>query len=68
MAVSSVPSAAHVRTLRKGSSDHLAISIDPESERLANNEQADEDKGFFSFLHCKLLIGYYECPKIWSVC
>ncbi|XP_027099947.1 trans-Golgi network-localized SYP41-interacting protein 1-like [Coffea arabica] len=45
VAVSSVPSAAHVRTLRKGSGDHLAISIDPESERLANNEQADEDKG-----------------------
>lgn len=45
VAVSSVPSAAHVRTLRKGSSDHLAISIDPESERLVNNEQADKDKG-----------------------
>ncbi|KAL3501070.1 hypothetical protein ACH5RR_035519 [Cinchona calisaya] len=44
-AVSSVSSAAHVRTLRKGSSDHLAISIDPESERLINSEQDDQDKG-----------------------
>ncbi|KAL3511387.1 hypothetical protein ACH5RR_030788 [Cinchona calisaya] len=45
VAVSSVPSAAHARTLRKGSNDHLAISIEPESERLINHEQADEDKG-----------------------
>ncbi|KAI3467641.1 hypothetical protein Pfo_024304 [Paulownia fortunei] len=40
-----VPSAAHVRTLRKGSSDHLAINIDSESERLTNNKESDEDKG-----------------------
>ncbi|CAI9093297.1 OLC1v1028766C1 [Oldenlandia corymbosa var. corymbosa] len=44
-ALTAVPSAAHVRTLRKGSSDHLAISIDPESERLIDNEQSDLDKG-----------------------
>lgn len=43
--VSSVPPAAHVRTLRKGSTDHLAISIDSESERLINNEGTVEDKG-----------------------
>ncbi|KAG8365977.1 hypothetical protein BUALT_Bualt17G0028200 [Buddleja alternifolia] len=41
----SVPSAAHVRTLRKGSSDHLAINIDSDSERLINHKESDEDKG-----------------------
>ncbi|KAL0385422.1 UNVERIFIED_CONTAM: hypothetical protein Sradi_2936500 [Sesamum radiatum] len=40
-----VQSAAHVRTLRKGSNDHLAINIGSESERLINNEETDEDKG-----------------------
>ncbi|KAL0364261.1 UNVERIFIED_CONTAM: hypothetical protein Sangu_0523700 [Sesamum angustifolium] len=40
-----VQSAAHVRSLRKGSNDHLAISISSESERLINNEETDEDKG-----------------------
>ncbi|KAL2547157.1 hypothetical protein Fot_16390 [Forsythia ovata] len=40
-----VPSAAHVRPLRKGSSDQLAIDIDSDSERLVNNKEADEDKG-----------------------
>ncbi|CAH2041074.1 unnamed protein product [Thlaspi arvense] len=45
-AVASAPSAAHVRTLRKGSSnDHLAISIDSESDHLVNKEETDEDKG-----------------------
>ncbi|KAI5679306.1 hypothetical protein M9H77_10256 [Catharanthus roseus] len=44
-AVSSIASAAHARTLRKGSSDHLAIVVDPESQRLVNNEQADDEKG-----------------------
>ncbi|KAF8408364.1 hypothetical protein HHK36_007513 [Tetracentron sinense] len=40
-----VPPAAHVRTMRKGSSDHLALSIDSESDRLINHEETDEDKG-----------------------
>ncbi|KAL3835637.1 hypothetical protein ACJIZ3_010373 [Penstemon smallii] len=40
-----VPSAAHVRTMRKSSSDHLAINIDSESERLINNKEPDDDKG-----------------------
>lgn len=43
--VPQVPSAAHVRTLRKGSSDHLAINVDSDSERLINNKESDEDKG-----------------------
>ncbi|KAK6160319.1 hypothetical protein DH2020_003700 [Rehmannia glutinosa] len=40
-----VQSAAHARTLRKGSSDHLAINLDSESERFINNKESDEDKG-----------------------
>lgn len=45
LASSSVASAAHVRTLRKGSADQLAINIDSESERLINDEEADQEKG-----------------------
>jgi hypothetical protein len=48
--MSSVPAATHVRTLRKGSTDQLAINIDVESERLINNEGIDEDKGLHSIL------------------
>nr|GMD95532.1 COP1-interactive protein 1 isoform X1 [Ipomoea batatas] len=44
-ASTSVPSAAHARTLRKGSTDHLALTIDSESERLLNDDEANEDKG-----------------------
>ncbi|KAJ0095780.1 hypothetical protein Patl1_16827 [Pistacia atlantica] len=45
--ISPVASAAHVRSMRKGSTDHLAINIDSESARLVNNseETDDEDKG-----------------------
>lgn len=43
--ISPVPSAAHVRTMRKGSADHLALDVDLESNRLINNEETDEDKG-----------------------
>ncbi|XP_073315775.1 trans-Golgi network-localized SYP41-interacting protein 1-like isoform X2 [Primulina huaijiensis] len=39
------PSAAHARTLRKGSSEHLAININSESDRLMNSLESDEDKG-----------------------
>ncbi|MCD7463045.1 hypothetical protein HAX54_049852 [Datura stramonium] len=45
LASSSVTSAAHVRTLRKGSTDQLAINIDSESERLINDEETDQEKG-----------------------
>lgn len=34
-----------MRTLRKGSSDHLAINIESETERLINDKGSDEDKG-----------------------
>ncbi|GKV14663.1 hypothetical protein SLEP1_g25503 [Rubroshorea leprosula] len=43
--ISPVPSAVQVRTLRKGSTDHLAINVDSESDHLINNEEIDEDKG-----------------------
>ncbi|EXB82445.1 hypothetical protein L484_027619 [Morus notabilis] len=43
--ISPVPSAAHVRTMRKGSTDHLSLDIDLESNRLINREETDEDKG-----------------------
>ncbi|KAL9423770.1 hypothetical protein AB3S75_035790 [Citrus x aurantiifolia] len=43
--ISPVPSAAHTRTMRKGSTDHLTINIDSESARLINSEETDEDKG-----------------------
>ncbi|XVF85128.1 hypothetical protein PTKIN_Ptkin17bG0093400 [Pterospermum kingtungense] len=43
--ISPVPSATHVRTMRKGSTDHLVLNIDSESDRLINNEETDEDKG-----------------------
>ncbi|CAI9779378.1 unnamed protein product [Fraxinus pennsylvanica] len=43
--ISPVPSAAHVRTMRMSPSDNVSIDIDSESERLVNNEEADDDKG-----------------------
>lgn len=42
---SSTASAAHVRTMRKGSTDHLALNVDLESGSLINHEETDEDKG-----------------------
>lgn len=46
--ISPVPAAAHVRTMRKGSTDHLALNIDLESGSLINKEETDEDKGLHS--------------------
>ncbi|KAL3649842.1 hypothetical protein CASFOL_006245 [Castilleja foliolosa] len=43
--VAPVQSAAHVRLLRKGSNDHLAINIDSVSERLIDSKEPDDDKG-----------------------
>lgn len=49
-----VPSAAQVRSLRKGSNDQLAITIDSESERLLSNKsESFEDKGLFFFFFDK---------------
>ncbi|XP_023633237.1 COP1-interactive protein 1 isoform X1 [Capsella rubella] len=43
--ISPVPTAAQVRTVRKGSTDHLSINIDSDSEPLMNHNETDEDKG-----------------------
>lgn len=43
--ISPVPSAAHVRTTWKGSSDHIALNVDSEASRLIDNEAAVKDKG-----------------------
>ncbi|KAK9675473.1 hypothetical protein RND81_11G009200 [Saponaria officinalis] len=43
--ISPVPSVTHVRTMRKGSSDHIAVNIDSESSWLIDSEEAVENKG-----------------------
>ena len=43
-AIPLVSSAAHVRTLWKGSNDHLAVNIDPESDRLIDTQETVDDK------------------------
>ncbi|KAJ6824750.1 golgin subfamily B member 1 isoform X1 [Iris pallida] len=50
------PSAAHVRTLRKGSSDHLVLSIDPESDRLIASRETDDKGHVFKSLNTSGLI------------
>ncbi|WJX39594.1 hypothetical protein P8452_27117 [Trifolium repens] len=44
-ALSPVPSAAHVRNMRKGSADHLALDISVESDPLINSTDTNDDKG-----------------------
>ncbi|XXG45164.1 hypothetical protein AAC387_Pa02g0323 [Persea americana] len=44
-----IPAAAHVRTMRKGSSDHLALNIDSESDRLINHRETDDKGHVFKF-------------------
>ncbi|KAL2332705.1 hypothetical protein Fmac_013918 [Flemingia macrophylla] len=43
--ISPVSLAAHVRNMRKGSTDHLALDISVESDNLLNRADKDEDKG-----------------------
>ena len=43
--ISPSPSAALVRNMRKGSTDHLALDVDGESDRLIRSTDIDEDKG-----------------------
>ncbi|KAG9446324.1 hypothetical protein H6P81_012452 [Aristolochia fimbriata] len=43
--IPSVLPSAHARTMRKASSDHLAIDINSESSRLVNHHEAHDDKG-----------------------
>ncbi|KAH0991798.1 hypothetical protein GBA52_003281 [Prunus armeniaca] len=55
--ISPVPFAAHARTMRKGSTDHLTIDIGSESTRLINSAETDEDKGHvFTSLNASGLI------------
>ncbi|CAO2039507.1 unnamed protein product [Urochloa humidicola] len=53
--ISSVSTAAHARTMRKGSSDHLVLNIGSESERLIAAHDSD-DKGRIKSLHTSGLI------------
>ncbi|VAI46640.1 unnamed protein product [Triticum turgidum subsp. durum] len=53
--VSSVPTAAHARVMRKGSSDHLVLNMGSESERLIAAHDSD-DKGRIKSLHTSGLI------------
>ncbi|XP_050206268.1 trans-Golgi network-localized SYP41-interacting protein 1 [Mercurialis annua] len=43
--ISPVASAAQLRTMRKGSTDHLVLNVDSESASLINNIETDDDKG-----------------------
>ncbi|KAL8224544.1 hypothetical protein R6Q57_020019 [Mikania cordata] len=52
-----VPSAAQMRSLRKGSSEQLAITIDSESDHLLDKAETVEDKGhIFKSLHTSGLV------------
>jgi len=46
--ISSVSTAAHARTMRKGSSDHLVLNIGSDSERLIAAQDSD-DKGIVAY-------------------
>lgn len=54
--ISTAPSAAHVRIMRKGSTDHLALNIDAESQHLINTESDDEKGRNFLFQIFPLLL------------
>lgn len=49
--VSSVPTAAHARVMRKSSSDHLVLNMGSESERLIAAHDLD-DKGNIAYIFC----------------
>ncbi|KAL5998325.1 hypothetical protein ACLOJK_009265 [Asimina triloba] len=48
--------ASALRTLRKGSSDHLALNIDMESDRLINHHESDDKGHVFKSLHTSGLV------------
>uniref|UniRef100_A0A0D9VHV8 Uncharacterized protein n=1 Tax=Leersia perrieri TaxID=77586 RepID=A0A0D9VHV8_9ORYZ len=54
--ISSVPTAAHSRTMRKGSSDHLVLNIGRESERLITAQDSDDKGRVFKSLHTSGII------------
>lgn len=51
-----VPAAAHARTMRKGSSDHLVLNIDSETDRLINHNETDDKGHVFKSLNTSGLI------------
>ncbi|XP_020111292.1 restin homolog [Ananas comosus] len=51
-----VSTAAHARTMRKGSNDHLILNINPESERLIAAQETDDKGHFFKSLNTTGLI------------
>ncbi|XP_006647461.2 myosin-3 [Oryza brachyantha] len=54
--ISSVPTAAHSRIMRKGSSDHLVLNIGRESERLITAQDSDDKGRIFKSLHTSGMI------------
>ncbi|KAL6634055.1 hypothetical protein ACP70R_026726 [Stipagrostis hirtigluma subsp. patula] len=68
--ISSVSTAAHARTMRKGSSDHLVLNIGTESERLISAQDSD-DKGRIKSLHASGIIpaqGKHIADRVDSIC
>lgn len=64
--ISPVPSAAHVRSMRKGSTDQLALDIDLESNRLINREETDEDKGLRHNMFPSIPSSFLSLKKIFT--
>jgi predicted nuclease of predicted toxin-antitoxin system len=60
--ISSVSTAAHARTMRKGSSDHLVLNIGSESERLIATHDSD-DKGIVAYFFWFPFSITFECVK-----
>ncbi|KAK1315483.1 hypothetical protein QJS10_CPA06g01308 [Acorus calamus] len=54
--VPTIPAAAHSRTMRKGSGDHLAININTETERLISSHETDDKGHVFKSLNTSGLV------------
>lgn len=54
--ISAASTAAHVRTMRKGSNDHLVLNIDSESDRLIAAQETDDKGHVFKSLNTSGLI------------
>lgn len=71
--ISPAASAAHARTMRKGSTEHLALNIDLETGSLMNHEETDEDKGLdsnfegFVLLNRIFIGGTIQIIFLWQV-
>ncbi|WOL01334.1 hypothetical protein Cni_G10050 [Canna indica] len=53
---SSISTAAQLRTMRKGSNDHLILNVDPESDRLITTQESDAKGHVFKSLNTTGLI------------